>query len=102
MMLLLRSLPFLRKKLTVMGIIGHTHGVKRATRPPRKQVKKMYQSDVVEKSSALSDSANDTGAQRSAVFPAGTDDASESATAARVSAGAASSARAFSAVSTQY
>ena len=32
----LRDLLFLRKKLTVMGIIGHTHGVIKATRPPRK------------------------------------------------------------------
>ncbi len=60
-----RSLLFLRKKLTVIGIIGHTQGVKRATRPPRKQVKKIYQSEVEEKSSASLSSSNFTGAQRS-------------------------------------
>ena len=33
--------PFLRKKLTVIGMIGHTHGVRRAMRPPRKPRKKI-------------------------------------------------------------
>ena len=38
----LRRLPErLRKKLTVIGIMGHTQGVTSASRPPRKPRKKM-------------------------------------------------------------
>ncbi len=40
---LLRLLLPLRKKLTVIGIIGHTQGVTSAMRPPRKPAKNMYQ-----------------------------------------------------------
>ncbi len=36
---------FFRKKLTVNGIIGHTHGVSRATRPPTNPQMKMYHHD---------------------------------------------------------
>ena len=62
---LLRSLPFLRKKLTVIGIIGHTQGVNRATRPPRKQVKNMYQSEPCEMGASEPASSYFTGVQRS-------------------------------------
>ena len=34
----------LRKKLTVMGMMGHTHGVNSATRPPSRPSRKMYHS----------------------------------------------------------
>ena len=60
-----RSLPFLRKKLTVIGIMGHTHGVKRATRPPRKQVRKIYSNDFPAISALLSFPSKSTGAHRS-------------------------------------
>ena len=40
------SFERLRKKLTVMGIIGHTQGVKRAMNPPRKLVIKIIQSEL--------------------------------------------------------
>ena len=36
-----RSLLRLRKKLTVMGMIGHTQGVRRARNPPAKPARKM-------------------------------------------------------------
>ena len=32
--------PFFRKKLTVIGMIGHTQGVSRAMSPPRKPRRK--------------------------------------------------------------
>ena len=32
----------LRKKLTVMGIMGHTQGVKSASSPPMKPIAKIY------------------------------------------------------------
>ena len=35
-----------RKKLTVMGMIGHTQGVKRATKPPNNPKIKIIQSEV--------------------------------------------------------
>ena len=37
---------FLRKKLTVSGIMGHTQGVSRAMRPPKKQAKKMSHNEL--------------------------------------------------------
>ena len=37
--------PRLMKKLTVIGMIGHTHGVKMANRPPSKPMRKMTQRD---------------------------------------------------------
>ena len=40
-MALRRVLLRLRKKLTVIGIIGHTQGVSSAMSPPRKPAKKM-------------------------------------------------------------
>ena len=36
-----RSALRFRKKLTVIGIIGHTHGVARATSPPKKPSRKI-------------------------------------------------------------
>ena len=42
----LRSLLRLRKKLTVIGIIGHTHGVKRARNPPTSPARNMYSSEL--------------------------------------------------------
>lgn len=39
--------PRLMKKLTVIGMIGHTHGVKIANRPPSKPMRKMTQRDWV-------------------------------------------------------
>ena len=39
---LLRDLLDFRKKLTVIGIMGHTHGVTSAMRPPIKPAMKMY------------------------------------------------------------
>ena len=38
--------PFFMKKLTVMGMMGHTQGVTSATNPPRKQVMKIYHSEA--------------------------------------------------------
>ncbi len=35
------SLLRLRKKLTVMGMMGHTQGVNNANKPPRNPVRKM-------------------------------------------------------------
>ena len=35
--------PFFRKKLTVIGMIGHTQGVSRAMSPPRKPRRKRDQ-----------------------------------------------------------
>ena len=40
-----RSLLRLRKKLTVIGMIGHTHGVSSARNPPTNPAKKIYKSD---------------------------------------------------------
>ena len=40
-MALRRLLLRLRKKLTVIGIIGHTHGVSSANSPPARPAKKM-------------------------------------------------------------
>ena len=36
------SLLRFRKKLTVIGIIGHTHGVNKASNPPMNPAKKIY------------------------------------------------------------
>jgi hypothetical protein len=33
---------FFKKKLTVIGIIGHTQGVSSATNPPRKHIQNKY------------------------------------------------------------
>ena len=41
----LSFLARLRKKLTVMGMMGHTHGVNSATRPPSRPSRKMYHSE---------------------------------------------------------
>ena len=41
----LRPPPFLRKKLTVIGMIGHTHGVKIANNPPNNPNKKINHSE---------------------------------------------------------
>ncbi len=35
-----------RKKLTVIGMIGQTHGVKSAMIPPRSPMRNMYHSDL--------------------------------------------------------
>ena len=40
-----RELFFFKKKLTVSGIIGHTQGVNRASRPPRNPQINMLHSD---------------------------------------------------------
>ena len=40
------SLARLRKKLTVIGMIGHTHGVRRAMKPPMIPMKKMLQREL--------------------------------------------------------
>ena len=40
------SLLRLRKKLTVMGMIGHTQGVKRASSPPANPMMKRYQIEL--------------------------------------------------------
>lgn len=42
---LVRFFVRLRKKLTVIGIIGHTQGVNKANRPPPKPMAKMSQSE---------------------------------------------------------
>ena len=41
-----RLLERFRKKLTVMGIMGHTQGVRRANRPPTNPEKKRNQNEV--------------------------------------------------------
>ena len=60
---LARDFPFLRKKLTVSGIMGQTQGVSNATNPPIKQVKKMYHTFDVSTESACC-SVKLTGSQR--------------------------------------
>ena len=45
--LLARPPLFFRKKLTVIGIMGHTHGVSSASRPPPKQAANIYHSEAV-------------------------------------------------------
>ena len=37
--------PRLMKKLTVIGMIGHTHGVKIANKPPSNPMAKIHQMD---------------------------------------------------------
>ena len=37
--------PRLIKKLTVIGMIGHTHGVKIANKPPSKPITNIHQMD---------------------------------------------------------
>ena len=68
-------IPFLRssfarfrKKLTVIGMIGHTQGVSRATSPPIIPMKKMYQRELLLLFCALLNAANSftTGVHRSA------------------------------------
>ena len=41
----LSFLARLRKKLTVMGMMGHTHGVNNATSPPSRPSRKIYHSE---------------------------------------------------------
>ena len=41
-----RSFVRFRKKLTVIGIIGHTQGVSKAINPPRNPAKKMNSQEV--------------------------------------------------------
>ena len=36
----------MRKKLTVIGIIGQTHGVSKAKRPPKKPLRRIIQREV--------------------------------------------------------
>ena len=62
------SLARLRKKLTVIGMIGHTHGVSRATRPPAMPMKKIAHRDLLPPSFVLlnADSSLMTGFHRSA------------------------------------
>ena len=65
----LRRLPlFLRKKLTVIGIIGHTQGVSSASRPPPKpQMKITHQGESLTLVSVTSPvSGKVTGAHQSA------------------------------------
>ena len=45
-MALEREPLFFKKKLTVMGIIGHTQGVSSANKPPRKHAQKIYHSEL--------------------------------------------------------
>ena len=65
--------PFLRKKETVMGIIGHTQGVTSATRPPKSPKRKICHRDVSDVSLSVpsSKAANwsMTGAQIRAEVP---------------------------------
>ena len=35
-------LPFFIKKLTVMGMMGHTQGVSKAAKPPKRPMKKIH------------------------------------------------------------
>ena len=63
----LRSFVRLRKKLTVIGIIGHTQGVSKAINPPRKPAKKMNNQDVSVAETVVSPNAFNwsmTGVQR--------------------------------------
>ena len=65
----LRSFVRLRKKLTVIGIIGHTQGVSKAINPPRKPAKKMNNQDVSVAETVVSPNAFNwsmTGVQRAA------------------------------------
>ena len=92
----LSSFARLRKKLTVMGMMGHTQGVNRAMSPPSNPIRKMYQSERLcilwSPSSAFSSLI--TGCHRIESFPtSGAASASESTaavSAARVSAFASS------------
>ena len=67
----LRSLVRLRKKLTVIGIIGQTQGVNRAIKPPRNPAKKINNqlvsvAEIVASPKALRSSM--TGAHKSCRF----------------------------------
>ena len=55
---------FFRKKLTVIGIIGHTQGVSKARSPPKKHAQNMYHNErsAMSSTSALSPSIAVTGA----------------------------------------
>ena len=46
-MALRRSSLRLRKKLTVMGMMGHTQGVNSARKPPSKPARKMYSNELL-------------------------------------------------------
>ena len=59
---------FLRKKLTVIGINGHTQGVRSAINPPPKPRMKMYHHGAEPISEFSSPSGRSTGAQRSVPF----------------------------------
>ena len=56
---------FFRKKLTVIGIRGHTHGVRSAINPPPKPKRKMYHQGCVPISAFSSPSGKFTGAHKS-------------------------------------
>ena len=72
----LSSLARLRKKLTVIGMIGHTQGVSRAMNPPRSPSMNIFRSDASPSSLLLSNafSSSMTGVQRAftAAVSAGT------------------------------
>ena len=64
-----RSLVCFRKKLTVIGIIGHTQGVSRAINPPRNPAKKINNQEVSVAVTVVSPNAfrlSMTGVQRTA------------------------------------
>ena len=62
---LLLLLPFLRKKLTVRGMMGQTQGVSNASKPPRKHAQNKNQSELLFPSVPLASwSVNLTGAHR--------------------------------------
>ena len=63
------SLLRFRKKLTVMGIMGHTQGVSSASKPPARPIRKIQASEVSAWFATLSSDCNwsVTGAHRSLV-----------------------------------
>ena len=52
------SFALLRKKLTVIGMIGHTQGVSKAMKPPRIPIKKILQRELLVLSLVLLKAAN--------------------------------------------
>ena len=53
----MRSFVRFKKKLTVIGIIGHTQGVSKAIKPPAKPAKKMNNQEVSVEESVVSPNA---------------------------------------------
>ena len=89
-MALERSLLRLRKKLTVMGMIGHTHGVSSARKPPTIPARKMYIRELFWAPSSKALSSSITGAHSSLPSVCDIAGAAAAVSALAVSAGAAS------------